>query len=109
MKGTVAILDFMQYLQQNNLVIVPETMVAKDYAAMQKSILSKPMVTLSEISKCHIWGDISNTRAYQLAKLHCREGELVTVNKNNKPKIKITRASVLRIARMRGEVKIQTT
>jgi len=107
MKGTVAISEFMQYLQQNNLVIVPESMVAKDYAAMQKSLLSKHMVTLSEISKCHIWGAISNTRAYQLAKLHCREGELLTVKKLNKPTIKITRASVLRIAKMRGELQIQ--
>jgi hypothetical protein len=103
MKGTVNILDFIEHLQQHNLVIVPQSMVTKDCKGLQKRLLSKNMATYKEIADSAIWGDVTKTRVYQIARQQCRTNEILILrNAYAKDITKITRGAIERIARIRG-------
>lgn len=102
MKGTINIADFMDHLKSNNLVIVPETMLGKDFKYLQKQVLSKNMATCKEVSDSGIWGDITQTRVYQIAYTDCRKSGLLLVAKKGIRITEIVRLAIERISRDRG-------
>lgn len=105
MEGTVNIVDFMQHLQRNNLVIAPAHLVEKDYSIAQKKLLKKTMATYKEIADSGIWGNITKERVSQLATEFGRDNEVVKcvrIKGSGSSVIKVTRAAIVRIAKMRG-------
>lgn len=106
MEGTVNISDFIAHLRDNDLVIVPQRLVAKDYATMQKKLLRKNMATYKEIADSGIWGQISKTRVYQIAHLRCRDNEIVMFGAQGNA-AKIVSPAIKRIAVERGTINFE--
>jgi hypothetical protein len=98
---TIDVHQFIEYLQQHDLVIAPAALVRVDKRSMQLDALAKPALTYREISECGLWGDITQKRAYQLAKLHGRDAEIIKPGEHDNSPEKILTAAVKRIAILR--------
>lgn len=103
---TISANEFMRYLQENDLVIAPVDLVQPDVAKLRAVMLKKPSLTYREISQCRIWGNITQKRAYQIAKAEARPGEIIKPGGSENSKEKILTAAVKRIAMARGEMTV---
>jgi len=101
MEGTINVQQFVEYLQENDLVIAPISQVTVDKRALQVKALKKPALTYKEVAEAGLWGDISQKRAYQLGKQYGREGELLKPGKHDNSPEKILTQAVKRIAILR--------
>ena len=98
----VAISEFMDYLQENDLVIVPAKRVGKDKKSLQNALVRKTMVSYKEIADSCIWGDVSQKRVYQIAIVKAKRNEIISVGNGANPMQKISVSGVVRIAKERG-------
>ncbi len=102
MEGTIEISAFMDYLRKNNLVVAPAEMLVVDKGPLQKKLLAKKTASYKEISESGIWGDISQKRAYQIAKELAKPMEIIKPGKLTNSPEKIITIAVKRIALIRG-------
>jgi len=94
--------EFLNYLKRHDLVIAPASMVQEDKRPKQAQALRKPALTYREISETGLWGDITQKRAYQLAKEYSRDGEILKPGPGVNSPEKIITQAVKRIAIQRG-------
>lgn len=103
MNGTVTVPELMNYLKENDLVIVPSDLVRPDKKGARREALKKPALTYTEIAESGLWGHIAHKRAYQIAKADCREGEIIKTS-DGRGTEKVIISAVCRIAVARGEM-----
>ncbi len=104
MKGNVSIKEFMVHLKKENLLIVPAHLVMDELthkAALRKKILSKKAVTYREISNSGLWGDITQKRAYQIAKTFAKPLEIIKPGCTENSPEKLLTIAAIRIAKQR--------
>ncbi len=93
--------EFMAYMLENDLVIARRTEVVPDRASRQRKLFEKTTASYSEIASSGVWGEITQKRAYQLAKRFAREGEIIKPGQKSNSPEKIVTSAVERIGRMR--------
>lgn len=101
MEGFVPISEFINYLQENDLVIAPAAMVRVDKGSLQKTMLGKPFLTFKEIADSGLWGDISQKRAYQIGKQWAKPHEIIKAGQGENSPVKMVTVAVKRIATQR--------
>ena len=102
MEGTIEISRFMEYLSEHNLVVAPASMLKMDKMPIQKKLMAKRALSYREISDSGIWGEISQKRAYQIAKEMAKPMEIIKPGKRTNSPEKIVITAVKRIAQIRG-------
>ena len=103
MEGIVEIPAFVSYLEKNNLVIAPRTLVEerlqeREREAFRKKCLAKKALTYSEISKAGLWGNIQPKAVKVKAEKYAKENEIFFSPKGKLKQYKIITAAVQRIA-----------
>ncbi len=101
MEGTIKISEFVDYLAKNNLVVAPASMLVVDKRPLKNKLLAKKTATYKEISESGIWGDISQKRAYQIAKENTDPMEIIKPGNHPNAPEKIVITAIKRIAQIR--------
>ena len=110
MVGTIQIPEFVEYLKQNDLVIMPRTLAENRHEEIHqekiKRVLKKKQaLTFREISDANLWGEKITPQAIRAyAFKHARPDEIFPGKKGKKEIHKISITAVERIAKMRGQL-----
>ncbi|MEO2070296.1 MAG: hypothetical protein ABGW99_03050 [Zunongwangia sp.] len=108
--------EFMEYLKENNLVIIPESYADERIKELNAEKLKKRllrrrgMITFREISDSKLWGEISPkaAKSYALREIEnkglVKENEVIKTKKGKLSIWKIHRIAVERIAKNRGTI-----
>lgn len=105
MNGNVSIAELFAHLKKENLVVAPAHLVMDQLthkSVLRKKILSKRAITYREISDSGLWGDITQKRAYQIAKSLAKPLEIIKPGNKDNSAEKIITSAAIRIAKQRN-------
>ncbi|MEO2070780.1 MAG: hypothetical protein ABGW99_05515 [Zunongwangia sp.] len=106
--------EFMEYLKENNLVIIPESYADERIKELNAEKLKKRllrrrgMITFREISDSKLWGEISPkaAKSYALREIEnnglVQKNEVILVKKGKMNVYKIHHLAVERVAKIKG-------
>ena len=110
MTGEIQIEAFVKYLEKNDLVLAPRTLVQDrlqdlEILKLKNAAKRKKALTLREIYEAQIWGnDITYAAVKKYAMKHTRTGEIFPTKKGKLTVHTVVIGAVERIARQRGQL-----
>lgn len=103
MEGLVSVSDFVSYLEQRGLAVLPADVDSR-MDRTRRAVLRYRWLSVAQIEAAKLWGNVGRSAIHEIIRRECAPNAVLKEDKKIKSPIKVHQEEVIRVAKKRQEL-----